>query len=167
LNAHFDFVQEFPTLVLKQQQYTHTNGSSVQLLMADGTLPMYYQVCLLPLWPHGLVTLLMIALETHDIVPALEFARCIAGSEVQHPCVDLAARGISQAATHHVCGANARHDYQTTALLCGSFWHGLLPLPSQLGLWKVNYLPAFQFFNHKLLFPSCLDLEIPLRNAWL
>ena len=30
--------------MLKQQQYTHTNGSTVQLLMADGTLPMYYQV---------------------------------------------------------------------------------------------------------------------------
>ncbi|EIE25211.1 tumor susceptibility protein [Coccomyxa subellipsoidea C-169] len=38
-----DLVSEFPTLVLKQQQYTHTNGSTVQLLMADGTLPMYYQ----------------------------------------------------------------------------------------------------------------------------
>lgn len=42
-------VQDFPTLVLKQQQYTHTNGSTVQLLMADGTLPMYYQVCPVPL----------------------------------------------------------------------------------------------------------------------
>ncbi len=41
----FVLAQEFPTLVLKQQQYTHTNGSTVQLLMADGTLPMYYQVC--------------------------------------------------------------------------------------------------------------------------
>lgn len=40
----FPPVQEFPTLILKKQQYTHTNGSTVQLLMADGTLPMYYQV---------------------------------------------------------------------------------------------------------------------------
>ncbi|BDA41500.1 Tumor susceptibility gene 101 protein [Coccomyxa sp. Obi] len=38
-----DLVSEFPTLILKKQPYTHTNGSTVQLLMADGTLPMYYQ----------------------------------------------------------------------------------------------------------------------------
>ena len=40
--------QDFPTLLLKLQQYTHTNGNTVPLLMAEGTLPMYYQV-LLPL----------------------------------------------------------------------------------------------------------------------
>ena len=37
-------VQDFPTLTLKVQKYTHTNGRTVPLLMADGTLPMYYQV---------------------------------------------------------------------------------------------------------------------------
>ena len=37
--------QDFPTLTLKVQKYTHTDGRTVPLLMADGTLPMYYQVC--------------------------------------------------------------------------------------------------------------------------
>ena len=37
-------MQDFPTLLLKLQQYTHTNGNTVSLLMAEGTLPMYYQV---------------------------------------------------------------------------------------------------------------------------
>ena len=36
--------QDFPTLTLKMQQYTHTNGKAVPLLLAEGTLPMYYQV---------------------------------------------------------------------------------------------------------------------------
>lgn len=36
--------QDFPSLTLKTQKYTHTDGRTVPLLMADGTLPMYYQV---------------------------------------------------------------------------------------------------------------------------
>ncbi|KAL0026775.1 hypothetical protein WJX77_000858 [Trebouxia sp. C0004] len=38
-----DAVQDFPSLTLKVQKYTHTDGTTVPLLMADGTLPMYYQ----------------------------------------------------------------------------------------------------------------------------
>lgn len=38
-----DAVQDFPSLTLKTQKYTHTDGRTVPLLMADGTLPMYYQ----------------------------------------------------------------------------------------------------------------------------
>ncbi|KAK9813095.1 hypothetical protein WJX72_008931 [[Myrmecia] bisecta] len=38
-----DLHQEFPTLMIKVQTYTHTNGRSVPLLMVEGTLPMYYQ----------------------------------------------------------------------------------------------------------------------------
>ncbi|KAK9787367.1 hypothetical protein WJX73_002163 [Symbiochloris irregularis] len=37
-----DLIQEFPTLRVQTQHYTHTNGSVVELLMAEGTLPMYY-----------------------------------------------------------------------------------------------------------------------------
>ena len=37
--------QDFPTLVLKLQQYTHTTGKALPLLLAEGTLPMYYQAC--------------------------------------------------------------------------------------------------------------------------
>lgn len=46
-------MQDFPTLTLKVQKYTHTNGRTVPLLMAAGTLPMYYQVhkpCLRTHW---------------------------------------------------------------------------------------------------------------------
>lgn len=39
-------IQDFPSLLLKVQKYTHTDGRTVPLLMAEGTLPMYYQVCL-------------------------------------------------------------------------------------------------------------------------
>jgi len=34
--------QEFPTLVLKVDGYTYPDGRTVQLLVADGTLPVYY-----------------------------------------------------------------------------------------------------------------------------
>ena len=37
-------MQDFPSLILRSQQYTHTNGAVVPLLMAEGTVPMYYQV---------------------------------------------------------------------------------------------------------------------------
>ena len=37
-------LQDFPSLILRSQQYTHTNGAVVPLLMAEGTVPMYYQV---------------------------------------------------------------------------------------------------------------------------
>ncbi len=39
------WLQDFPSLILRSQQYTHTNGAQVPLLMAEGTIPMYYQVC--------------------------------------------------------------------------------------------------------------------------
>ena len=38
------WLQDFPSLILRSQQYTHTNGAQVPLLMAEGTIPMYYQV---------------------------------------------------------------------------------------------------------------------------
>ncbi len=41
-------LQDFPSLILRSQQYTHTNGAVVPLLMAEGTVPMYYQVPILP-----------------------------------------------------------------------------------------------------------------------
>lgn len=40
-------MQDFPSLILRSQQYTHTNGAVVPLLMAEGTVPMYYQVLIL------------------------------------------------------------------------------------------------------------------------
>ena len=35
-------LQEFPTLVLKVDAYTHPNGRTSDLLVATGTLPVYY-----------------------------------------------------------------------------------------------------------------------------
>ncbi|KAK9828078.1 hypothetical protein WJX81_000655 [Elliptochloris bilobata] len=37
-----DLTAEFPSLTLKRDMYTHVNGKQAQLLLADGTLPMYY-----------------------------------------------------------------------------------------------------------------------------
>jgi hypothetical protein len=37
-------LQEFPTLVLKVDAYTYPDGRTVQLLKADGTLPVFYLV---------------------------------------------------------------------------------------------------------------------------
>ena len=45
-------MQDFPSLILRSQQYTHTNGAVVPLLMAEGTIPMYYQV-LFPAQQHA------------------------------------------------------------------------------------------------------------------
>lgn len=47
-------MQDFPSLILKVQKYTHTDGRTVPLLMAEGTLPMFYQVCprLVPHLPY-------------------------------------------------------------------------------------------------------------------
>ena len=43
--SHHSFLrQEFPTLVLKVDEYTYPNGKAQQLLCAEGTLPMYYLV---------------------------------------------------------------------------------------------------------------------------
>ncbi len=36
--------QEFPSLTLKKDTYTHVNGTNAVLLLAEGTLPMYYAV---------------------------------------------------------------------------------------------------------------------------
>lgn len=38
-----DLIAAFPTLTLKVQNYTHTNGRVIPLFVADGTLPMFYQ----------------------------------------------------------------------------------------------------------------------------
>ena len=38
------WLQEFPSLTLKKDTYTHVTGKQAQLLLAEGTLPMYYSV---------------------------------------------------------------------------------------------------------------------------
>ena len=38
------WLQEFPSLTLKKETYTHVTGKQAQLLLAEGTLPMYYSV---------------------------------------------------------------------------------------------------------------------------
>ena len=53
----FYFLQDFPSLILRSQQYTHTNGAVVPLLMAEGTVPLYYQV---PTLPHVSVFIILL-----------------------------------------------------------------------------------------------------------
>lgn len=40
--SFFSTSQEFPTLVLKVDAYTYPNGRTADLLVASGTLPVYY-----------------------------------------------------------------------------------------------------------------------------
>ncbi|KAK9861601.1 hypothetical protein WJX84_010622 [Apatococcus fuscideae] len=41
--AVLDLAQDFPTLLIKQENYTYPSGSTFMLLKAEGTLPMVYQ----------------------------------------------------------------------------------------------------------------------------
>ncbi len=65
----------------------------------------------------------------------------------------MASGSIPKAATHHVRGTDTRHDCQTTALICGSFGDGFLPVHPQLGEWKACSLP--DPFGFRLVFGRC------------
>ncbi len=87
-------VQDFPSLTLKVQKYTHTDGTTVPLLMADGTLPMYYQV--------GSLHLCSLA-QARQAWQLASAHHAFAGHEIQHPSIIVATRAVSKCGSHHVC----------------------------------------------------------------
>ena len=116
-------IQDFPSLNLKVQKYTYTDGKTVPLLMAEGTLPMYYQVCLSAIAPLAHSSCYQFA--PHMVCPC-------AGCKVQHPRVFVVAREIPTHASHHVRCPHTRHDYQAPARFCGCIWHRQHPISSEL-----------------------------------
>lgn len=128
--------QEFPTLVLKVDEYTYPNGKSQQLLCAEGTLPMYYLVraSLLSLLffrfsfsrratqPATIKT--FASFHTPTKLPSRpSFSpQIIPGRQVQHPHHAVGPRNLPALRPAAVRHAHSGHGCQAAPLLCR--WRG-------------------------------------------
>ena len=110
---------------------------TAQLLLAEGTLPMYYQVCVL-CWlgsvmrrdgqagrrraggraHRRLAGWLCWCLHSRPHV-RLRPGGPTAGPQVQHPRGHLAARAVPAGGAAGLCGAHGRHGHQAAPWLCG------------------------------------------------
>ena len=145
-------IQDFPSLILKVQKYTHTDGRTVPLLMAEGTLPMYYQVFLSVFAPlqHSLC---------HQ--PVKHSTYTCAGCEVQHPHVFVVAREVSKCASHHVRCPHPRHDNQAEACFCGCIRHCQYSISSELATAPLHPYDHVQRHLHTVWPGPPLVLQTP------